>query len=55
MLYLSKSKKASFTLVEKNSESLIAGGGGGGGGGGDVTVTLASATALPPGPVALAV
>jgi hypothetical protein len=46
-------------LEEKNWESLTGGGGGGGvaavgGGGGEVTVTLASATALPPGPVALA-
>ncbi len=41
-------------LWEKNSESLIAGGGGGVASGGAVTVTRASATALPPGPVALA-
>ena len=41
-------------LLEKNSESLIAGAGGGVAGGGTVTVTLASATAFPPGPVARA-
>ena len=40
--------------MEKNSESLIAGIGGGVAAEGAVTVTLASATALPPGPVALA-